>query len=112
MLKSKNRNEKVEQDLLKQIDKDYNLSLTLNDHKQEIVNMINYLCEFHLKKLNELIDNCEKNIQSISFQQGPLIPGQILPFVGEKAASVIEDEIIVSSRIIFNFIRKENGLWC
>ena len=93
-MKSKNRNNKVENELEKQIEKDYNSSLTLNDYKQEIIGEIKYLCEFHLKKLNELIENCEKNFQSINFQ----IANQIIP--GEKAISVIEEDLMTSSKII------------
>ena len=103
MHKSKNRNEKLEQDLLKQIDKDHNLCLTLNDHKQEIIKEINYLCEFHLKKLNEFIENSEKNIQAnLAFQQGPQLVDY--DYKIEKVTNILGDDISLAGSSKLKFI--------
>jgi hypothetical protein len=63
-LKSKLRNERLDQDLVKQIEKEQDYIITLADHKIEFINECNYLAEYHLAKLNEKIDLYEKSLQN------------------------------------------------
>ena len=55
MLKQKNRNEKLEPTLKEQIDKATENMINLSEHKIELINELNYLCEYHNKKLYEII---------------------------------------------------------
>lgn len=71
--KSKIRNEKFDNETSKKIEKDFNSLLILSDHKHEIEKELSYLCEFHLKKSNEIIDNYSKYIQT-NIENGLIIP--------------------------------------
>lgn len=76
---------------MSQIEKEYDYLKTLSDHKIKLQEEISYLSDFHLKKLNEIIENYEKNIHASNLQQG-LIP---IPydFKNEKMLSIMGDEI-------------------
>ncbi len=76
LCKSKIRNEKIENETLKRIEKDYNSLLILSDHKNEIENELRYLCEYHLKKSNEIIENYSKYVQA-NIESGLIIPNII-----------------------------------
>lgn len=90
--KSKNRNEKTEQELLKQIDNENDHLISLTDEKIELVSEASFLInDFHLKKLNEIIESFEKNLQSSSFQN----MGDKDPKGSDKANSVEDDNISI-----------------
>ena len=112
--KSKNRNEKIENELLKQIEKDFNNLLILSEHKIEIENEINFLSEYHLKKSNETIDNYEKSLDSMVLQQG-LIPQTYIEYKNEKALSLMPDDISItgsSNSYFFKYFRKKRKFFC
>jgi hypothetical protein len=90
------RNDKGENEILKQIEKEYSNLVTLSDHKIEIENEINYLSEYHLKKLTENIENYEKSIDPIILQQG-LIPLQYSEYKSEKGMGLMSDDISITN---------------
>jgi len=59
---------KADADLLKQIEKDNNNLTSLSEQKIELVNELNYLQEFYSKKLNEIVETCEKNLPNLNLQ--------------------------------------------
>ena len=63
-LKSKARNEKMDIELLRKIEKEHEYLVTLADLKIELVNECNYLVEYHLNRLNEKIEVYEKSLQN------------------------------------------------
>jgi hypothetical protein len=91
--KTKNKNEKIEQDLLKQIDKEHENLIYLSNHKIELVNEANYLIEYHSKKLNEIIENFEKYLQNTN-SLNPMLTSEYQN--SEKAPSVVDDSISIA----------------
>ena len=57
---------KIDADILKQIENDFSNLTNLSEHKIELVNELNYLQEFYLKKLNEIVESCEKNLPNLN----------------------------------------------
>jgi hypothetical protein len=70
LTKLKLRSDKNDNEILRQIEREYSNIVTLSDHKYDIENEINYLSEYHVKKLSEIIENYEKSLDPIHLQQG------------------------------------------
>jgi hypothetical protein len=101
-LKSKLRNERLDQDIIKQIEKEQDYLITLADHKIEIVNECNYLADYNLSRLNEKIDLYEKSLQNANIPISLSLP----------VMNTIDtfDSISITTGSIYNKYRKENRL--
>lgn len=96
LTKQKLRNDKSENEILKQIEKEYSNLVTLSDHKIDIENEINYLSEFHVKKLSEIIENYEKSLDPILLQQG-YVPLPYSEYKNDKGIGLISDDISITN---------------
>jgi hypothetical protein len=100
--KEKIRSEEKEK-LKKDISTLFEYLETLTEHKLKLQEEMTYLSDYHLKKLNEIIENYEKNVEVSSIPQG-LIPINFDLKNDRMYSLMSEDVSFTGSSIFIKFI--------
>jgi hypothetical protein len=97
--KEKVRSEEKEK-LKKDISSLFEYLETLTEHKLKLQDEMSYLTDYHLKKLNEIIENYEKNVEvSIGVPQG-LIPINF-DIKNDRMYSIISEDVSFTGSSIY-----------